>query len=99
MMNYLKKYNISEEEINDLKEIYNDNIIKFLNENEIFIEEKLEFLKNENYIIYPILENNIKIFLEIMPELERKIEEMKSKNFSKKQIQMILMDEELYDKF
>ena len=99
MMNYLKKYNISEEEINDLKEIYNDNIIKFLNENEIFIEEKLEFLKNENYIIYPILENNIKIFLEIMPELERKIEKMKSKNFSKKQIQMILMDEELYDKF
>ena len=99
MMNYLKKYNISEEEINDLKERYNDNIIKFLNENEIFIEEKLEFLKNENYIIYPILENNIKIFLEIMPELERKIEEMKSKNFSKKQIQMILMDEELYDKF
>ena len=99
MMNYLKKYNISEEEINDLKEIYNDNIIKFLNENEIFIEEKLEFLKNENYIIYPILENNIKIFLEIMPELERKIEEMKNKNFSKKQIQMILMDEELYDKF
>ncbi len=99
MMNYLKKYNISEEEINDLKERYNDNIIKFLNENEIFIEEKLEFLKNENYIIYPILENNIKIFLEIMPELERKIEEMKNKNFSKKQIQMILMDEELYDKF
>ena len=49
MMNYLKKYNISEEEINDLK--------------------------------------------------ERKIEEMKNKNFSKKQIQMILMDEELYDKF
>ena len=99
MMNYLKKYNISDEEINDLKERYNDNIIKFLNENEIFIEEKLEFLKNENYIIYPILENNIKIFLEIMPELERKIEEMKNKNFSKKQIQMILMDEELYDKF
>ena len=99
MMNYLKKYNISEEEINDLKERYNDNIIKFLSENEIFIEEKLEFLKNENYIIYPILENNIKIFLEIMPELERKIEEMKNKNFSKKQIQMILMDEELYDKF
>ena len=99
MMNYLKKYNISDEEINDLKERYNDNIIKFLSENEIFIEEKLEFLKNENYIIYPILENNIKIFLEIMPELERKIEEMKSKNFSKKQIQMILMDEELYDKF
>ena len=34
MMNYLKKYNISEEEINDLKERYNDKIIKFLNEKE-----------------------------------------------------------------
>ena len=98
-MDYLKKYDINYKQINHLKEMYNDNIIKFLSENELFIEEKLKFLKDENYVIYPILENNIKIFLEIMPELIRKIEKMKEKNFSKKHIQMILMDEKLYDKF
>ena len=72
-MDYLKKYGITQEEITELKEIYNENIIKFIKENEIFITEKLEYLKNENYIIYPILRNNIRIFLEIIQELERKI--------------------------
>ena len=71
---------------------------EILDENDIFIREKLDFLKEQNYKIYPILENNIKIFLEIMPELERKIKKMEEKNFSKKQIQMILMNEILYDK-
>lgn len=97
-MNYLKEYNISEEEIKELQDRFNEGIIKFLKENDIFIREKLDFLKEQNYKIYPILENNIKIFLEIMPELERKIKKMEEKKFSKKQIQMILMNEILYDK-
>lgn len=97
-MNYLKKYGITQEEITELKEIYNENIIKFIKENEIFITEKLEYLKNENYIIYPILKNNIRIFLELISELKRKVKIMKEKGFSKKQIQMILIDERLYSK-
>ena len=95
-MNYLKKYGITQEEITELEEIYNENIIKFIKENEIFITEKLEYLKNENYIIYPILKNNIRIFLELMYVLKGKIKIMKEKGFSKKHIQMILMDERLY---
>ncbi len=95
-MNYLKKYGITQEEIMELEEVYNENIIKFIKENDMFITEKLEYLKKENYIIYPILKNNIRIFLEMMSVLERKIATMKEKGFSKKHIQMILMDEKLY---
>ena len=97
-MNYLKKYGFTREEIIELKDIFNENIIKFLEENEIFITEKLEYLKNENYIIYPILRNNIRIFLETMPLLKRKMKTMQEKNFTKKHIQMILIDEKLYSK-
>ena len=97
-MKYLKEYNISEEEIKELQDRFNEGIIKFLQENDIFVREKLDFLKEKNYKIYLILENNIKIFLETLPELERKIKKMEEKNFSKKQIQMILMNEILYDK-
>ena len=97
-MNYLKKYGITQQEIIELEESYNENIIKFVKENEIFITEKLEYLKNENYIIYPILKNNIRIFLELISELKRKVKIMKEKGFSKKQIQMILIDERLYSK-
>ncbi len=97
-MNYLKKYGITQQEIIELEETYNENIIKFIKENEIFITEKLEYLKNENYIIYPILKNNIRIFLELISELKRKVKIMKEKSFSKKQIQMILIDERLYSK-
>ena len=61
-MNYLKYYDISEEEIKELKDRFNERIINFLEENEIFIREKLDFLKKQNYKIYPILENNIKIY-------------------------------------
>ena len=96
-MKYLKKY-ISDVEIKQIRDQYNEGIIEFMEDNEKFIEEKLEYLKEEGYIIYPIIENNIKIFLEIMPELIKKIEKMQSKNFNKKQIQMILMDENLYNK-
>ena len=95
-MKYLKKYGITEEEILELKEMYNENIIKFIEENELFITEKLEYLKNEEYIIYPILKNNIRIFLEMTYVLKRKIAIMKEKGFPKKQIQMVLIDEKLY---
>ena len=78
--------------------MYNEHIINFIKENKVFITEKLEYLKNENYIIYPILKNNIRIFLEIIQELERKIAIMKEREFSHKQIQMILIDEKLYSK-
>lgn len=97
-MEYLKEYGISQEEINELKERFNEGIINFLKENKDFITEKLEYLKKENYKIYPILFNNIRIFLEIMPSLMKKIEIMKQHDFSKKQIQIILMNEKLYSK-
>lgn len=95
-MNYLKKYGITQEEILELKEVYNENIIKFIKENEIFISEKLEYLKKQNYNIYPVLKNNIRVFLESMSELKRKITIMREKRFSNNEIQMILMDEQLY---
>ena len=89
-MNYLKKYGITQEEILELKEVYNENIIKFIKENEIFISEKLEYLKKQNYNIYPVLKNNIRVFLESMSELKRKITIMREKRFSNNEIQMIL---------
>ena len=95
---YLKKYGITEEEIVELKEIYNENIIKFLKENEMFISEKLEYLKEEKYSIYPILKGNIRIFLEITPALKRKMEIMQNKKLSKKEIQIILENENLYSR-
>lgn len=95
-MNYLKKYGITQEEILELKEVYNENIIKFIKENEIFISEKLEYLKKQNYNIYPVLKNNIRVFLESMSELKRKITIMREKRFSNNEIQMILIDEQLY---
>ena len=95
-MNYLRKYGITQEEIIELEERYNENIIKFIKEKEMFITEKIEYLKKEKYIIYTILKNNIRIFLELMYVLKGKIKIMKEKGFSKKHIQMILMDERLY---
>lgn len=97
-MEYLKKYGITDSEITELEEIYNENIIKFLKENKIFVIEKLKYLQKEKYNIYPILKNNIKIFLEIMPELKRKIEIMNKKNLSKKEIQIILNNEKIYSR-
>ncbi len=97
-MKYFKKYGITEDEIKELEDFYNENIIKFLKENEIFITEKLDYLKEEGYNIYPILRDNIKVFLEIITAMERKIETMKEKNFSKKEIQAVLENERLYDR-
>lgn len=97
-MEYLKEYGITENEIKELEDFYNENIIRFLKENEIFITEKLEYLQNEGYNIYPILKNNIKVFLEIIKEMEKKIGKMKKENFLKKEIQLVLENERLYDK-
>ena len=97
-MEYLKEYGITENEIKELEDFYNENIIRFLKENEIFITEKLEYLQNEGYSIYPILKNNIKVFLEIIKEMEKKIGKMKKENFLKKEIQLVLENERLYDK-
>ena len=84
-MEYLKKYDINQDQIMKLKSRYNDRIID------------LGYLKEEGYKIYPILENNIKLFLEEMFVLQNKIRKMEEKGYSKKAIQMILMNEQLYD--
>lgn len=97
-MEYFKQYGITKEEIKELEDVYNEGIIKFLKENEMFVTEKLEYLQEGEYNIYPILRNNIKVFLEIITEMERKIEKMKEKNFSKKEIQAVLENERLYDR-
>ncbi len=97
-MEYFKQYGITKEEIKELEDVYNEGIIKFLKENKMFVTEKLEYLQEGEYNIYPILRNNIKVFLEIITEMERKIEKMKEKNFSKKEIQAVLENERLYDR-
>ena len=96
-MEYLKKYGISKDQIKELKERYNDGIIKFLTEENQFIEEKIEYLQSKGFLIYPLLKNNIKIFLETMQPLEEKIKKMEKKGYSKKMIQMILIDEKMYN--
>lgn len=90
-MKYLKNYGISEDQIKELKEIYNDGIIKFLTEEKDFVVEKLEYLQNKGYYIFPILRNNIKIFLETMKPLEEKIRNMEKKGYTTKMIQMVLI--------
>ena len=96
-MEFLEKYGISKEAILELKEMYNEGIINFIIKNPIFISEKCEYLKQHNYYIYPILKSNIKIFLESLTALKGKVNKMNEKNYSRKQIQMILMDEKIYN--
>lgn len=97
-MKYLQNYGINEEQLNEIKERYNDGIIEFISEEKEFVTEKLEYLQKKGYIIFPILNNNIKIFLEEMSNLENHIKRMETKGYSKKVIQMILMDEQQYNK-
>ncbi len=98
-MEYLKRYNISEEQIIRLKERYNEGIIEFLSENREFIEEKLNILQKDGFVLlYEMLENNVKIFLETTISLEEKIQKMKQRKLNKKVMQMILLTTELYDK-
>ena len=96
-MEYLKMYNISQQQIEELEDKYNDGIIDFLISEKEFIIKKLEYLKERNYLLFPILENNIKIFLEELKTLQKKIEKMENKGYSKKTIQMILMNDQLYN--
>lgn len=97
-MEYLKKYHINDKQIEELESKYNNGIIKFLNTENQFIEEKLDYLEQKDYFVFPILENNIKIVLEEMQPLENKMQKMEKEGYSKKAIQMILMNEQLYDR-
>ena len=97
-MEYLEKYNISKKEIEEIKEVFNEEIVAFLNTQREFVIEKCEYLLNKKFFLYPILKNNIKIFLETIIPLENKVKKMESKGYSKKTMQMILINEDLYDK-
>ncbi len=99
ILDYMIKYDISKDEIFELENLFNENIINFLNENEDFIEEKLDYLKKNKYIIYPIIKNNLKVFLENFNVLEEKIEKLEKLGYTHKSIQIILISQELYDKF
>jgi hypothetical protein len=93
-MEYLKKYGLKEEEIEKIKEKYNDWIIKFITENEEFVTETIEYLYSENIkIIYYLMINNIQIFLETKIALREKIEGLKEQGLPRKKIQMELLGE------
>ena len=97
-MEYLKEFGVKNEQIMELKERYNEEIIKFLTNEEIFVRQALEYLQEKNFLIYPILENNMKIFLETTITLKNKVRRMEEKGYSNKTIQMILINEDLYNK-
>ena len=97
-MKYFEKYGVSKQQIMDLKEKYNEGIIEFLTDEEVFVKQTLNFLKEKNLKIYPILNNNIKVFLETTVALKNKIKKMEEKGYSNKTIQMMLINEELYNK-
>lgn len=93
-MEYLKKYGITDEQIQKLKNKYNNEIIQFITENDIFVENTIKYLYSENIkCIYWLMINNIKIFLETQLALERKIEEYKKYGLNTKEIQMELLQE------
>lgn len=93
-MEYLKKYGITDEQIQKIKNKYNDEIIQFITENNIFVENTIAYLYSENIkCIYWLMINNIKIFLETQLALKRKIEEFKKYGLSIKDIQMELLQE------
>lgn len=97
-MEYLKKYDITDIQIQNLKDKYNEGIVSFFENNGEIIEEKLNYLQNEKIVLlYEVIYNNIKIILEEIIELKRKINKMKLQNISIKAMNMILIDENLYD--
>ena len=98
IMNYLEEYGVSREQIEQLRETLNEEIVKFITLNETFVRKKLDYLKDGGFIIYPIIEYNIRIKLETPDPLKKKIKKMETLKYSKKQIQIILMDEKLYSK-
>lgn len=97
-MEYLKEYGITNEDIQKLKDKYNERIIEFIEENEIFITSTIKYLYSENIkCIFLLMINNIKIFLETSVALKEKIENMKKQGLARKEIQMKLLNIENYN--
>lgn len=97
-MEYLKEYNITENQIQSLKNRYNSGIVKFIEQNEEYIVEKLDYLQREKFVLlFEIMYNNIKIFLEEISELKNKVDKMKNQHISLKSMNMVLIEEDLYD--
>ncbi len=93
-MEYLKKYGITDEQIEKIKKNYSVEICEFLSKNSQFVENTINYLYSENIkCIYWLMINNIKIFLETQVALKRKIEEFKKYGLSIKEIQMELLQE------
>lgn len=91
-MDYLKEYGVTEEQIEKLKDKYNDAIISFIEENKDFVTNTIKYLYSENIkSIYLLMINNIQVFLETQVALQRKIEEMKKQGLNAKEIQMELL--------
>lgn len=91
-MDYLKEYGVTEEQIEKLKDKYNDAIISFIEENKDFVTNTIKYLYSENIkSIYLLMINNIQVFLETQVALQRKIEEMKKQGLNAKEIQMALL--------
>lgn len=94
-MEYLKKYGLKEEEIQNIKEKYNDWIIEFIEKNEEFVTETIDYLYSEGIkVIYYLMINNIQIFLETKVALKEKIENFKAQGLTIKKIQMKLLQGE-----
>lgn len=93
-MDYLKEYGITEEQIDKLKNKYNDAIISFVEDDKDFVSNTIKYLYSENIkSIYLLMINNIQIFLETQIALQRRIERMKKQGFGAKEIQLKLLQE------
>ena len=93
-MEYLKKYGLTSEEIEKIKQKYSKEIIKFIVKNEIFVTDTIEYLYSKNIkCIYLLMINNIKLFLETKIALQEKIRQMEIKGYKTKIIQMALLQE------
>ncbi|MCI9177865.1 MAG: hypothetical protein HFJ28_04770 [Clostridia bacterium] len=91
-MEYLKKYGLTSEEIQKIKQKYSKEIIKFIVKNEIFVTDTIEYLYSKNIkCIYLLMINNIKLFLETKIALQEKIRQMEIKGYKTKTIQMALL--------
>ena len=91
-MEYLKNYGITQLNIDKIKSKYNNEIISFLENNEEFVIDTIEYLYSENIKnIYLLIINNIKIFLETSLSLKNKIESLKQLKLNRKQIQLKLL--------
>ena len=88
-MDYLREYGFTEEQIQKLKNKYNDSIISFIEENQDTVTSNIKYLYSENIKnIYLLMINNVRIFLETQITLQRKIEELRTK-----EIQLRLLQE------